>query len=61
MIRYFQTMMRREPITFLVMLLMIGLLLFGAWNALPTPRKTSALDAGGLVAAIGQVPTILIA
>ena len=36
--RYIQRMMRNEPITFLVMLLMIALLLFGLWNAWPTPR-----------------------
>ena len=61
MIRYLQTMMRDEPITLLVMMLMIGLLLFGAWNALPTPKKSSALEAGDLVATIGQAPTILVA
>ena len=36
--RYFQAMMRNEPITFLVMLLMIALMLFGLWSAWPTPK-----------------------
>ena len=36
--RYIQTMMRDEPITFLIMLLMIALLIFGAWNSIPTPK-----------------------
>ena len=38
MMRYFQTMMRNEPGTFIVMLLMISLLLFGVWINWPTPR-----------------------
>jgi hypothetical protein len=36
---YFQTMMRKEPITFLVMLLMIALLAFGAWDILHTVKR----------------------
>lgn len=55
MIRYIQTMMRNEPITFAVMLVMIGLLAFGGWNALPQPKKVSDRQAGTLIAAIGPV------
>jgi hypothetical protein len=36
---YFQTMMRKEPITFLVMLLMIALLAFGAWDILHVVKR----------------------
>ena len=32
MVRYFQTMMRKEPITLLVMLLMFAILIFGLWD-----------------------------
>ena len=38
MMRYIQTMMRNEPGTFIVMLLMISLLLFGVWINWPKPR-----------------------
>ena len=36
--RYLQTMMRNEPITFIVMLLMISMLIFGIWNSIPVPK-----------------------
>ncbi len=42
MIGYFKTMMRKEPVTFGVMLLMIGILAFGAWKAMPQPKKSAA-------------------
>ena len=44
MVRYILTMLREQPITFLVMLLMIGLVAFGVWTALPTPKKSSAIQ-----------------
>jgi hypothetical protein len=40
-ITYVRNMMRNEPITFLVMLLMIAILLFGLWDILKpvAPRR----------------------
>ena len=38
MIRYLETMMRKEPVTFAVMILMIALLLFGIWSSWPVPK-----------------------
>jgi hypothetical protein len=57
MIRYIQTMMHKEPITFVVVLVMIGILIFGGWNALPTPKRVS-LDADRpAIAETGQMQT----
>ena len=39
MIQYFQTMARKEPITLIVMLLMIGFLIFGAWDFLHVVKR----------------------
>lgn len=36
---YMQEMMRKEPITFLVMLLMIAILAFGLWDILHTVKR----------------------
>ena len=58
MIPYIKTMMRNEPITFLVMILMIVILIFGAWSSWPTPKKSSGLQTGDLVAEIGRAQTI---
>ena len=44
MIRNIQAMMRDEPITFGVLLLMIAMLLFGAWSSWPTSRKSAAVQ-----------------
>ena len=41
MMRYIQTMMRNEPGTFIVMLLMISLLLFGVWINWPAPKRSA--------------------
>ena len=37
MIRYVQTMVRKEPVTLAVMIIMIALL-FGIWSSWPVPR-----------------------
>jgi hypothetical protein len=37
--RYIQTMIRNEPITFLVMLLMVAILIFGAWNFMHVVKR----------------------
>ena len=39
MVQYIQTMMRKEPITLLVMLLMIGILIFGVWDILHVVKR----------------------
>jgi hypothetical protein len=39
MTKYIQTMMRNEPITFIVMLLMLGLVSFGAWDFLHVVKR----------------------
>jgi hypothetical protein len=39
MVQYIQTMMRKEPITLLVMLLMIGILIFGLWDILHVVKR----------------------
>ena len=39
MVQYIQTMMRNEPITFLVMLLMIAILIFGLWDILHVVKR----------------------
>jgi hypothetical protein len=36
---YMQEMMRKEPITFLVMILMIAILAFGLWDILHTVKR----------------------
>ena len=36
---YIQEMMRKEPVTFGVMLLMIAILLFGLWDILHTVKR----------------------
>ena len=38
-ITYIKTMMRNEPITFLVMLLMIAILIFGLWDILHVVKR----------------------
>ena len=38
-VRYIQTMVRNEPITFLVMLLMIAILAFGIWNGMHVVKR----------------------
>jgi hypothetical protein len=40
MIHYIETMMRKEPVTLAVMIIMIALLLFGVWNSWPVPKAT---------------------
>ncbi len=52
MIRTLQVMMRDEPVTFGVMLMMIAILLFGAWSSWPTARKTATLTEVALLAKI---------
>ena len=37
--QYLQTMMRKEPVTFLVLLLLIAILIFGAWDILHTVKR----------------------
>jgi hypothetical protein len=39
MVQYIQTMMRKEPITLLVMLLMIAILIFGLWDILHVVKR----------------------
>jgi hypothetical protein len=39
MVQYIQTMMRKEPITLLVMILMIGILIFGLWDILHVVKR----------------------
>jgi hypothetical protein len=39
MVQYVQTMIRNEPITFIVMILMIGILIFGAWDFLHVVKR----------------------
>ena len=39
MVQYFQKMMRHEPITFIVLILMIGILIFGAWDFLHVVKR----------------------
>lgn len=39
MVRYVQNMVRNEPITFLVMLLMIAILAFGLWDTLSAVKR----------------------
>jgi uncharacterized membrane protein len=38
-INYIKTMIRSEPITFLVMLLMIAILIFGLWDTLHVVKR----------------------
>jgi hypothetical protein len=40
MIRYFETMIRKEPVTLAVLIIMIALLLFGVWSSWPVPKAT---------------------
>ena len=42
MVQYIQTMMRKEPITLLVMLLMIAILIFGLWDILHVVKRLAA-------------------
>jgi hypothetical protein len=37
--QYIQTLMRKEPITFLVMLLMIAILIFGLWDLMHVVKR----------------------
>jgi hypothetical protein len=39
MVQYIQTMMRKEPITLLVMLLMIAILIFGLWDIMHVVKR----------------------
>jgi hypothetical protein len=39
MVSYFQTMMRKEPITFGVMCLMIAILIFGLWDIMHVVKR----------------------
>jgi hypothetical protein len=39
MVQYIPTMMRKEPITLLVMLLMIAILIFGLWDILHVVKR----------------------
>ena len=39
MVQYIQTMMRKEPITLLVMMLMIAILIFGLWDILHVVKR----------------------
>jgi len=39
MTQYIQKMIRDEPITFVVMLLMIAILIFGAWDVLHVVKR----------------------
>ena len=39
MVTYIQTMMRKEPITLLVMILMIAILAFGLWDILHVVKR----------------------
>ena len=39
MVQYVQTMMRKEPITLLVMGLMIAILIFGLWDILHVVKR----------------------
>ena len=39
MVRYFQTMMRNEPVTFLVGILMVAILIFGLWDILHVVKR----------------------
>ena len=36
---YLQTMMRKEPVTFAVLLLLIAILAFGAWDILHVVKR----------------------
>ena len=38
-VQYIQTMMRKEPITLLVMCLMIAILIFGLWDLLHVVKR----------------------
>ena len=42
MLQYIKTMMRNEPITFGVMILMIAILTFGAWDSLRVVKRNVA-------------------
>ena len=39
MVQYLQTMMRNEPITLVVMVLMIAILIFGLWDILHVVKR----------------------
>jgi len=39
MLQYVQTMARKEPITLLVMILMIAILIFGLWDILHVVKR----------------------
>ncbi len=39
MMQYVQTMARKEPITLLVMILMIAILIFGLWDILHVVKR----------------------
>jgi hypothetical protein len=38
-VEYIQTMMRKEPITLLVMCLMIAILIFGLWDIMHVVKR----------------------
>jgi hypothetical protein len=37
--QYLQTMMRNEPVTFIVLLLLIAILAFGAWDFMHVVKR----------------------
>jgi hypothetical protein len=37
-------MMKQEPVTFLVLMMMIAILIFGMWSSWPTERKRSNIS-----------------
>ena len=37
--QYIQTMMRKEPVTFVVLLLLIAIMAFGAWDFLHVVKR----------------------
>ena len=37
--QYIQTMMRKEPVTFIVLLLLIAILAFGVWDFLHVVKR----------------------
>jgi hypothetical protein len=39
MVRYVQNMIKNEPITFMVMLLMVAILIFGIWDVMHVVKR----------------------
>jgi hypothetical protein len=42
--QYFKTMARNEPVTFLVGLLMVAILIFGAWDTLHVVQRNVPVE-----------------